>query len=387
MKQTSKPLAFRIVTATLFVLLTGFVVLSVDVVVRVWMLRTLLESGVDAAILLSYESARALTTALAVVLAWISHRRASTAAQRTFTLLLLFLALWYTKSFSFAGFPGHLQELLAGWLFARGISRPVVQFVFGSPVWAAWLALGALLLVSANFPKPLEAATILRSGKRDRTGLLRGTSLAGSDVGALFRRFSAALLEHGGFRPVPVWLATGTAGVLHAVTALAAVRIALAVSFALLAVLAVTNLRAGTTEAPLRERRRALWMLQSTITTVAAFATSALLSMTGDGATDDIAFGLAALAPPVVLMGMSCGITRRRPPNPTVAIERTFLTGIAAVSVAAIFVLFTSVARSLTQVPFANAAGALFAATLTILLWTRIRSTAARLSSSIVARA
>lgn len=381
----SKPLPYRITAAVLFLMLAGFIFLSVDVIARVWMMRKGLGTAVDAAVLLAYEAARALTTTLALLLAAASWRQADNAGRRAFTLLLLFLALWYTKTFAFESFPGYLQERMALWLFDHGVSRRAASLVFGEPVWSAWLALGALLRLSVEFPQPLEPAVIERSGERDRAGMLRGVSLAGTDVGALSRRAAAALLRRRAFAAAPVWLLTAAAGTLHALTGSPGVSAALSVSFCLLVILALTNLRAGTMAASAGERRRALWMVQAAIAAAAAFATTAVLSAAAGGLTDGLSFGLAALSPPAVLMGMSFGIRGSRPPDPRPAITNTLLYGVAAIAMAMVFVVASGVAAPLARPPLPSAAAALCALAGCALFWSRFRRFAVRLAAIVVA--
>lgn len=383
---TPRNLVFRIACILTGLLLAGFVVLSVDVIVRIWQMRGRLGSGVDAAVLLSYESARALTTSLALALGVAAARRAGSAGERALTLLLFFLALWYTKSFAFEGFPGHLQERIAGWLFQHGVPPRASTFVFGTPVWAAWLGLGALLRVSVAFPEPLGAASIERSGDRDRAGMLRRVALAGLDIGAIARSASAMLLRRGVYRAVPIWLVTGTAAILHSLTGAPVLKAGLAAGFGLLLVLALTNLRAATMAAEPLEQRRPLWLLQAAVAAAGAFAASAILSAAAGGFTIGVSFGLAALAPPVVLMGLSFGIAFRKPPDPRRAIGNTLLIGLAAAAAATAFVLSASLISSVTRPPLAEAVALLVAATSTYLLWSSIRRWAGRLGAGMVVR-
>jgi hypothetical protein len=380
----SRPVVYRITAATLFLMLGGFIVLSGDVILRVWLLRHGLGSAVDAAVLLAYEAARALTTALALALAVASYRWAGDTGRRAFTLLLLFLALWYTKAFAFASFPGYLQERMALWLFAHGVPRGAAAFLFGMPVWAAWLALGALLRVSAEFPQPLEAAVIERSGQRDRAGMMRGVSIAGADVGALARRGSAALLQFGALRPAPVWLLAASAGTIHALAPAPALRAALSVPFGLLVMVALTNLRAAAISASAGDRRRTLWLAQAAIAAAAAFGTTAVLSGAASAVTEGLSLLLAALSPPVVLMGMAF-VMKSHPPDPRPAIANTLLAGVAALALAAAFVLTSGVAAALVEPPVPIAAAAAAAPLCCALLWSRIRRLAGRLAAAVAA--
>lgn len=385
--QDTRPLLYRAVSVTFLLLLAGFVVLSIDVLVRVWAMRQGLPSGADAAVLLAYEAARAVTTALALVLAAMSYRRADTAGRRAATLVLLFLAVWYTKAFAFESFPGHLQERLANVLFRHGVSRRAMYLLFGAPVWAAWLALAALVRVSVTFPGPLDPGLIERSGARDRAGLLRGVSLAGLDVGGHLRAVSAALLRRGAYAGGPVWLLAIAAGLLHAMSDSGPIRIGLAAGFAFTAMLAVTNLRAATQGMSDGDRRRILWLLQASIVGAAAFAAGAVLSAAGTRVTEGLSFGLAALAPPMVLMGLAYGIAHRQPPNPRVAIANTTLIGVAALAAAAFFVAAGSILGPRTATPLATLLPLVVAAAGTGVIWSRLRRLAGRLSAAALADA
>jgi hypothetical protein len=371
------------VAAALSLMLAVFTVLSADVIVRVWLLRGRMESAVDAAVLLSYEAARTLTTALALGLAIASWRRASDATRRLFTLLVLFLGFWYTKAFAFAAFPGPLQERLAGWLFDTGVPRSVTTFIFGAPVWAAWLALGALLRLSALFPAPLDAAAIDRSGGNDRTGLLRGVHLAGLDVGAAFRRISTALVRVGAFGAAPVWLVVIAGGTLHALAVGPAARVLLGTLWVALLMVAVTNLRATMAEAPESGKRRVLWMLQAAIVALAAYATAAVLSIAGGRLESGVSFGFAAFAPPVILMGLALAIRRRHPPNPRHAIRRTLTLGIAAVAAAVAYVLSAGLVSGRTPPPVTTLIAVAVATMCTLLLRSGIRRVVGRIEAGV----
>ncbi len=379
--RASRALLFQVIATTLVLLLAAFTVLSADVIVRVWVLRGQMESAVDAAALLSYEAARTLTTGFALGLAAASWRRSNDASRRLFTLLLLFLGLWYTKAFAFAAFPGPLQERIASWLFAAGVPRAATTFLFGEPAWAAWLALGALLRLSALFPTPLNAAAIERSGGRDRTGLLGGVSLAGLDVGALLRRTSIVLSRRGAFGAAPVWLATVAAGAIQALTDDPAVKAVLGTLWVALLMLAVTNLRATMIEAPESGRRRVLWMLQAAIVGLAAFTTSAILSAAGGQLASGASLGLASVAPPVVLMGLALATARRNPPNPRHAIRRTLTLGFGVTAAAIVYVLSAGIIAGRARPGVATLIAITAATACSLLLRSGIRRIVGRIST------
>lgn len=381
--RAARTLLFNVIAATFALMLVVFTVLSADVIVRVWLSRGQMESAVDAAVLLSYEAARTLTTGLALALALASWRRAEDASRRLITLLILFLGLWYTKAFAFAAYPGYLQERIAGSLFAAGVPRRATAFLFGEPVWAAWLALGALLRLSTLFPTPLEVAAIERSGARDRSGLLRGMSFAGLDVGAMFRRASIVLSRSGALGGLPVWLATVVAGAIHGWVDDPAVRAVLGTLWIVLLMLAVTNLRATMVDAPAPDRRRVLWMLQAAIVGLCAFATSAILSAAAGRLESGVSLGLASFAPPVVLMGLALAFALRVPPNPLYAIRRTLTLGIAATAAAAVYVLSAGIVAGLARPGIATLIAIAAATGCTLLLRSLIRRVVGRISAGV----
>ena len=66
-----------------------------------------------------------------------------------------------------------------------------------------------------------------------------------------------------------------------------------------------------------------------------------VLSVAGGRLESGISFGLAALAPPVILMGFALAITRRDPPNPAPAIRRTLTLGLGVMAAAAAYIIST----------------------------------------------
>jgi hypothetical protein len=339
-RHTPDAAAFRFASGALLIYLGVFALLSADVLVRIFLMRDRLPNASDAAILMALELARLLTTGLIIVLAAIAARRSRRAATRTFTFLLIFLGVWYTKAFAFENFPGHLQEWIALRLFGWGVPLAATQFIFGSPVWALWLALGALLRMSVTWPRPLDARRIAESGGRDRTGLLRSVSLAGADVGAAFRNAAVRLLEGGWLRARFVWPIVAVAGTLstfigsgrvdaQSVIMTTARTLLIALFFTGFA-LAVTNLRAAYQVARRRQRWSVMWLMQGALTAAAAFLVSGLLSLRADAATATLSFAVVTLAPLGVLMAFASA-TQVRVPDPRLANCKTIALGTGAV--------------------------------------------------------
>jgi hypothetical protein len=128
-------------------------------------------------------------------------------------------------------------------------------------------------------------------------------------------------------------------------------------------------------------------MLQAAIVAVSAFATSALLSAAGGRFPSGVSFGLGALAPPAVLMGLACAITRRNPPNPQPAIRRTLLLGIAVTAAAAVYVLSVGLIAGLARPTVATALAVAVATGCTVLLRSSIRRVVGRISASAATQA
>jgi len=338
--QTPDTTMLRLASGALLIYLGFFALLSADVLVRIFLMRDRFPTASDAAILMAFELARLLTTVLTITLAVAAVRRSRRLATRTFTFLLIFLGVWYTKAFAFESFPGYLQEWIALRLFGLGVPLAATQFIFGSPVWALWLALGAFLRMSVTWPRPLDAPRIADSGGRDRTGLMRSVSLAGADVGATFRNVAAQLLDTGWLRARVVWPVVVVAGTVSALIGaghiaapaelVAIVRTLLIALFCTGFALAVTNLRAAYQVAGRRHRWRVLWLVQGALTAVAAFLVSGLLSLRADTATATLSFAVVTLAPLGVLMALASTV-QVRVPDPRLANRKTIALGTGAV--------------------------------------------------------
>lgn len=246
-----EPTTFRRAASALFVYCAVFVLLSIDLLVRVWSVRAQFPRPGDVAAIFFFELSRSVVTAAAVSVGlWLTWRRAREPAMRALAVTLGFATLAFTKAAAFRAFPGRVQERLAEWLLAQDVPRALLTFLFGSPAWAAWLALAAFMLFAMRFPAPVTTAAIERSGARDRAGTLAGVGVAGVDVGALFRRAARALVRRDVLRPLPLGVAAGGCALVHHVLrdVPAANAVALLVAGAA-AGIAITLLRAGSGDA------------------------------------------------------------------------------------------------------------------------------------------
>ena len=208
--------AFRWATTALFAYCAVFLFLSVDLLILVWRLRDHFPRFADVAAVSFFELSRSAVTAGAVAIGlWLVWRRDREDALRPLAVAVGFATLAFTKAVAFRGFPGPVQEDAAEWLLARDVPRSLLSFFFGSPAWAVWPALAALLLFAARFPRPVTAAAIESSGRRDRAGMMAGARLAGLNVGTLFRQLARTLLEQRWLAPQPLAAAAVTAGAVH----------------------------------------------------------------------------------------------------------------------------------------------------------------------------
>jgi hypothetical protein len=280
------------------------------VIVRVWVIRAQLGSALDAGLLIFFESARALTTLLAMLLiAAVVRRGSATVGARAFALLLAFLTIWYTKAFSFASFPGFAQEKVALWLLAEGVSRRLLAVVFGEPAWALWLALGAFVRVSVLFPQVLAAEAIERPESARRAGMMRSVAFAGADVGEAFRRLSGRALREGWLGPLPVWSVTVGAAAVHYVIGRNPIADAvLGLLFVCGLAVGITALRAGYVASVNVERQRIVWVAQAALTAVLSFMLAATLSAAVTSFAEWLSLGLMTVAPLFVLLGVATAV-------------------------------------------------------------------------------
>ncbi|HET9440436.1 MAG TPA: hypothetical protein VFO52_09705, partial [Longimicrobiales bacterium] len=198
---------FVVLCIVLLLFLALFPLLTIDAVSLLLSRAALLDRG-NLALLLYLELSRGFTTVVAIVVAaWLVARAARTADGRALALFLIFSALTFEKILGTTPYPGPVQQWLVTTLRNAGVSRATLAWVFGPTPWSLWPAWAAALRFSVVFTTPpLSAASIDESGMRDRRGMLRGSGVAGADIGRAFRAISKRALAAGAFRPLPLWL-------------------------------------------------------------------------------------------------------------------------------------------------------------------------------------
>jgi hypothetical protein len=285
-----------------------FVALSIDIIVRIWDWRWKFESPLDVVALIFFEGIRSTVT-LAGIGATVlcAHRARRHPALLSLALATIFATIAYTKVIAFRGFPGALQERLATALLAADVPGWALRVVFGQPAWAAWLALGAVLLFTHRYPRLLQADEVRASGARDRAGAMRSVALAGTDVGALGRALTGQVLERGWLRPQRVWPLAGTVTVAYTVLALSlggSSLLALHATAALVAAagitLVVTLARTAWVLEPTR-RQVPMWLRRGLLAALVLVACSAVATALGFTVA---AVALLSLAPAAVVTGV-----------------------------------------------------------------------------------
>jgi hypothetical protein len=370
--------AERIASLTMLAFVGLFLVLSLDSLVRLWFARRGMESPFEAATVLSYQFAHAVITLIGALLAARVFHRAESPGAHAFGWMLVFLTLWYTKTFGFASFPGPFQSWLAERLFAAGLTRNVAVLLFAAPAWAAWLALGAALRVSVCYPRPITPADIAAPGTRDRRGLLRSVAFAGLDVGLAWRRLAAGALQYGSLRAMIVWpgaLALGLAASL-----LPDQKIFFVALYACGAAIVITNLRAGLEVANALQRRRLLWILQSSLSALLAFCLAGVLSFAADPLASFLSFAVSGIAPLAVLSGIALGTRSGHPPQPRNALRNTATRG-GMVVICALAYIAAQTAVATTGGPqlLASLLGLSVAILTGVFAWRYVRASVARL--------
>lgn len=304
------PTVWYAALAALLLYTLFFVLLSVDVMARIWDWRDRFGSPVDAGMLLLFEGIRTVVTMAGIGTAVLAMRKArSSTAVWWLAWATAFTTIAYAKALAPDGFPGAVQERVAIALIGAGTPRPLLQVVFGQWEWATWLALGAFVLVAASWPRRLTSADVLASGARDRPGALRSVAVAGADVGSVLRAWTAALIDSGWLRAPRVWLVTGGAAIVHtallltlADTTAMAVQVAALALAGLLAAVAITLFRAGRPIADATEQPFIIWLQRGALSGLALFAVSAALSALGTGGMVGVlAASALALAPAVAV--------------------------------------------------------------------------------------
>jgi hypothetical protein len=309
-----------------------FAFLSADVLIRIVGIRGQFETAFDAGALIAIEGCRTITLLLAVWLAGVASWQARRVpASGLLSLFVIFSAVWYAKEFAFTGYPGHVQEYLANQLTGAGIPIAVLDFVFGSPEWSAWIALGALLRLSVTWPQPLEQGRITQSGARDRKGMMRSVALAGTDIGAAFRSLAAGIVGRHLLAARVVWPAVLAAGIAHSLLPWTAAGWAMALMLGIGVAVAMTNLRASFIGATRRQRDRVLWGVTAVVFAGSAFLVAGILSFGSDIASAVIGVAVASLSPIAAVLSLAM-MTRRTPPPSGRWLRRSLLAGTSSVT-------------------------------------------------------
>jgi hypothetical protein len=188
---------------------------ALDVAWRVWATRSGLESVADALLIVPFEALRAVAIAMALGGAVLIARRGAAYGVPLATAVAA-LAVWYAAAFGFPGFAGRVQAQLAVTLRGAGVPGPVLYGIFGDATWPLWVAVAAALRAGARLlGGSRSGAAAVRGDTTPRAGLLRGSAVAGADVGAAFLRLAAATIERGWLSAGRVAAAAAAGIVLH----------------------------------------------------------------------------------------------------------------------------------------------------------------------------
>ncbi|MEX1182815.1 MAG: hypothetical protein WEF86_06240 [Gemmatimonadota bacterium] len=281
-----------------------FVLLSADIMVRVWDWRGRFETPLDAAALLFFEGLRCVVTLTGIAMTVFILRRArSSPSLLRLAYALALTTIACTKLYGYDGFPGALQERAAISLLAHGTPRWLLQVVFGQWQWAAWLAAASFVLVAAAWPRRLTPADVHAGGARDRAGAMRSVAVAGADVGSLVRSLTAYLVRGGWLEPRRVLAVVGAAAVVHTAllfmadgAARTAVNVAAVVAGGAVAGICVTMFRAGWNAADEADRPFLVWLRRAALSALALFASSSAAAVAGAAFLSTAALSLAPAA-------------------------------------------------------------------------------------------
>ena len=342
--------AFTVVVIILFAFLALFPVLTLDAVSKLMARVALMEPG-NFLLVLYLELSRAFTTIIALITAFVLVLRSSKDADgRSLALFLIFIALTYEKISAVIVYPGPLQVKMVTALLEAGVTRPVLTWIFGPVPWTLWFALAAMLRFSVVFPRPpLSAEAIDASGLNDRRGMMRGSGVAGLDIGAAFRDFAKRGLARGAFKALPLY---GAALVMVVVTTFttSAVRTALLAIAALVAVaLAVTNLRASYNIVVESERRGARWLLLGFAAGSAIFLIASVPLLFFDNTMANVpALMLLMLAPATIMICMAMGVVYNGGMDAETYLKRLPGNAVFVLAVLLLFAVTTSLLARLT---------------------------------------
>jgi hypothetical protein len=286
------------------------VVLSVDIMVRVWQLRFGFDSPVDVVVLLYFELVRSVLTLAGLGIAVLAAVHAGRQpALGHFSIAVAFATVAYAKAMGFAAFPGAMQEALATSLRERAVPDWLLLTVFAQPQWAVWLMVPPLLMFAAGYPRRLTVDDVMGTQVGERQGTLRNVAVAGSDVGSVARRLTVWLMERRMLEPAWLWGAALAGAVVHTAVVLNAghggtvlVNVGAVVMLALAAATCITLLRAAADRAGGAEQQPLVWLQRGSVATLAMFGLAATAATLPAGALSTAAFSLAPAAMAIGLL-------------------------------------------------------------------------------------
>jgi hypothetical protein len=278
----SRKVGLRLALGALIVLALLQAFFAVDVAWRVWATRSGFERAGDALLIVMLEAARALALVLATAGAVLIARGAER-FRAPLAVACAALALWYSAAFGFPGFAGYVQTRVAVALRGAGLPDPLIIGVFGDAGWPLWVAVAAALRAAALLLSDQGAgAAEVRTDTTTRPGLLRGSAVAGLDVGAAFLRAAAGAVERGWLSARVVWGAA-TLGILLHLAGPAALGVPLAVVLAAGAALAFTLFRTAYRRGAGRNRVTLRWMATGAALALAGFLVGGAFALLAPG--------------------------------------------------------------------------------------------------------
>jgi hypothetical protein len=381
---------FKFFVIVVLVYAAIFPLLTVDTLMKLLGKASIFEAG-NLLLLVYLELGRLITSIVGIGLAIYLLRRASSQPDaRALALFLLFSTITYEKAFGGSGYPGDAQQKLVTGLLEAGMARGVLTVLFGPQAWTLWPAAAALLRFSAVFPRPLEPATLAASGADDRRGMLRGSGVAGADIGGAFRSLSQRLLGAGAFATSSLIAFALIMIAVHAALLNAGIPgLLVLVTVAAIAVcIAVTNIRAAYVAADGTDRVRATWIAEGFVIAVFMFLVStALLALAPATVTRMLAFVLIMLLPAAVMACLTISVLDQGELDSGDAIAKTVRLGTVALAVAVVFgVLFSLLGWLAPRFGISHALASGAAVVITAIGFPLVSKTADRIRSRILER-
>ena len=341
----SRRAAFRVLAALAFVYALIFPLLTIDSLVLLFSRPQAYETG-NFLVILFLEVTRLFTTLVGIgVAAYLLVRASERAEGRALAIFLLFVTITYEKLLG-GGVIGPVQDSAARALTGGGVPAPLLKLLFGPQVWTAWIAIAALLRFSAVFPRPLEAESLDASGHADRRGFLRGSAVAGADIGAWFRSLSRWLLERKAFAPIPLAVFAIIMSALHVI---AAGRLHAAVFWAVAVIalfVAITNVRGAYTASDDTGRARTAWITLGLVLGLFMFLTSTVAYVLIPATlARALAFGLMMIIPAVIMSCLALSVGAAGEHDTREAVDRAVRTGAIILGLMIVLAALLAVAR------------------------------------------